>query len=116
MSTAWLVREQYRHAARVAAVLGAVVGFMIVLLLAWVRSERSGGPPPSLAVGDIAIILVTTLVPPLVVMLLWRRVYKRRFQKRPEWHDGSYNALQGGSRASSSMRPASVRSSFGKPS
>ena len=60
--------------------LGALVGFMVLLLLAWARSEKSGRPTLGPVVDDLAIILVTTLAPPLVIMLLWRRVYKRRFQ------------------------------------
>ena len=77
MSTAWLVRERYRHAAQVAALLGGLVGFVIVLLLAWSRDAGSGASSFDVVLVDIAIILVATLGPPLVVMLLWRRACKR---------------------------------------
>ncbi len=83
MGTAWLVRERYHHAARVAAVLGALVGFMIVLLLARVMTTDIDLSPSGLIAADFAIILATTLGPPLVVTLLGRRAYRRHLLGLP---------------------------------
>lgn len=77
MSTAWLVRERYRHAARIAAVLGALVGLMIVVSTVGVMAPHVDGSPSGLIVAGFAIILATTLGPPLVVGLLGRRAYRR---------------------------------------
>lgn len=83
MGTAWLVRERYRHAARIAAVLGAFVGIVIVLFTVGIMARGIDQSPSGLIITGFAIILATTLGPTLVVGLLGRRAYRREVRAMP---------------------------------